>query len=213
MQFFYNSSSLSLSYAMIQIILIHLYKRKGAIILNPIYFRFTLSVMSDQYKEHILASLEKVKQNPASVTLETDDVSTLMIGEVNDVFVAIETMIAHLAVTNLHFSIQGMFNMNCPITDVAESDEPALTLPHSSQYVSSQFYLFPMGVTDYIPSIREEIEHAKSAGVFNNEMTNASGIHGDLSDVLLFYKQAVQRNEGHAFLHFTMSVNSPSHSN
>lgn len=83
-----------------------------------------------------------------------------------------------------------------------------------AQYVSSQFALYPLGDTQYMDIIYEEIAFAKERGVFNDSMHYASGIHGQIEPVFAFYEATfnrVREKTSHVVMTVTFSVNSPSH--
>jgi hypothetical protein len=71
-----------------------------------------------------------------------------------------------------------------------------------------------MGADNYMELIYEEIEQAKQAGVYNESMHYASGVHGNLDDVFSYYEAAFKRareKNRHVVMTVTFSVNSPSH--
>lgn len=174
-----------------------------------VQFRFSLYPMADDYAEIILNHLEEIK--PFNVDLETDDVSTLMTGKIDSVFGALEALTASVARTGVHFTVSGMFMVNCPTFKKIKTVPQKVVLPKCRHYVSSQFYIFPLGVDRYIDTVMDEVLHAHDAGLVKAEMHGSAGIHGELSDVLRYYKQALLRAKSHTFLQVTMSVNNPAH--
>ena len=179
-------------------------------------FRFTLSPMTNEFIPTIKGALAKT--NLAAVWRHTDDVSTVVRGRAEHVFDVARTVLSQATTTGEHVSMSGTFSVGCPGDsvgdDVLHAAAERLNGPAPSQYVSSQFALYPMGDADYMELIYEEIEEAKRAGVFNESMHYASGIHGDIEDVFAYYEAAfgrVRSKTSHLVMTVTFSVNSPSH--
>lgn len=179
--------------------------------MKDVQFRFSLGVMSDQYKDLILEQIDLLRSS--DLNIESDDVSSLIEGDLEHVFKALHQLIENLASKNIHFNLNGMFTVNCPVTEMQKSNENDLPIlkNQTNPYISSQFYLFPMGTNDYIEIIMEMIEAANKLNLINPSMTKATGIHGHLKEVLDYYKFVLNEAKTHTFMQVNISVNSPSH--
>jgi len=179
-------------------------------------FRFTLSPMTDDFIGTIKGALKGT--NMTGVWRHTDDVSTVIRGRAEHVFDVARTVLSLASEEGRHVSMSGTFSVGCPGDSAGDEalDAPPQQLNGSSreQYVSSQFALYPMGAENYMDLIYDEIEQAKQAGVYNDSMHYASGIHGNLDDVFSYYEAAFNRTREknrHVVMTVTFSVNSPSH--
>lgn len=186
--------------------------------LSPIVgFRFSLYPMADDFVSVIKGALEKT--DTSNVWMHTDDVSTVIRGKQVHVFNVAKAIALHAAKTGKHIALSGTFSAGCP-GDTAgdvylEKSEEIANTDATTQYVSSQFALYPMNNPAYMEIIYREVDRAKEQGVFNESMHYASGIHGDIHDVFAFYEEAFSnaRSEEHKHLVMTvsMSINSPTH--
>ncbi len=182
--------------------------------------RFSIHPMADNFVEIIKGALSEA--DTSNVWMHTDDVSTVMRGKEIHVFDTAKAIVLHAAKTGAHVAFNGTFSIGCP-GDTAgdvylEKDDVLLNEPNVkglSQYVSSQFALYPMNNPDYMSVIYNEVDRAKGRGVFNESMHYASGLHGDIHEVFAFLEEtfANARSEEHRHLVMTvnMSINSPSH--
>lgn len=179
--------------------------------MKDIQFRFSLAIMNDNYEALIIEQINTLQTH--HLNIESDDVSTLIEGNIDVVFNALHQLIANLSNQNIHFNLNGMFTVNCPVTKISQNKKNHTQALDklSNPYVSSQFYLFPMGSSDYIDIIMKMIEPAKELGLINPAMTKATGIHGNLNDVLDYYKYVLNEAKTHTFMQINMSINSPSH--
>lgn len=186
--------------------------------LSPIVgFRFSLYPMADDFVSVIKGALEKT--DTSNVWMHTDDVSTVIRGKQIHVFNVAKAIALHAAKTGKHIALSGTFSAGCPGDTAGDvylnrSEEIANT-DATTQYVSSQFALYPMNNPEYMEIIYREVNRAKEQGVFNESMHYASGIHGDIHEVFAFYEEAFSnaRSEEHKHLVMTvsMSINSPTH--
>ena len=179
-------------------------------------FRFTLSPMTDDFVGTIKGALKRT--DLSGVWRHTDDVSTVIRGRVEHVFDVARTVLSLASEEGKHVSMSGTFSVGCPGDSTGDEALKAPSEPSNDasrdQYVSSQFALYPMGADNYMELIYEEIEQAKQAGVYNEAMHYASGIHGNLDDVFSYYEAAFKRTREknrHVVMTVTFSVNSPSH--
>lgn len=180
-------------------------------------FRFSLHPMSNEFISIIKGALQDT--DTSNVWMHTDDVSTVIRGKQVHVFNVAKAITLNASKTGVHVALSGTFSAGCPGDTSAdvylERGDVVANNDQTKQYVSSQFALYPMNNPNYMDVIYGEIQRAKDAGVFNESMHYASGIHGDIHDVFQFYEEAFSRarSEEHKHLVMTvsMSINSPSH--
>ncbi|MER2260890.1 MAG: YkoF family thiamine/hydroxymethylpyrimidine-binding protein [Psychrobacillus sp.] len=186
--------------------------------LSPIVgFRFSLHPMSNEFISIIKGAVQDT--DTSNVWMHTDDVSTVIRGKQVHVFDVAKAITLNAAKTGAHVALSGTFSAGCPGDTAADvylerGDEVANNVG-TKQYVSSQFALYPMNNPNYMDVIYREIQQAKDAGVFNESMHYASGIHGDIHDVFAFYEATFSRARSEEYKHLvmtvSMSINSPSH--
>lgn len=179
-------------------------------------FRFTLSPMTSDFVKVIKGALNKTDLQ--NVWRHTDDVSTVIRGRSEHVFDVAKAVLAHATKGGTHVSMSGTFSVGCPGDSEGDNLLEVTSEPANgrmgSQYVSSQFALYPLGDAQYMDIIYEEIAFAKERGVFNDSMHYASGIHGEIEPVFAFYETTfnrVREKTSHVVMTVTFSVNSPSH--
>ncbi len=182
--------------------------------------KFSLHPMADNFVEIIKGALSKT--NTKNVRMHTDDVSTIIRGNLIHVFDAAKAIILYATQSGTHIAFNGNFSSGCsgsPVSDAGLLKDDILLnepiLSELQQYVSSQFELYPMNNPEYMSVIYKEIDRAKEHGLFNDSMPYASGLHGDVHDVFAFLEESFihARSEDypHLVMNVNMSINSPSH--
>lgn len=182
--------------------------------------RFSIHPMADNFVEIIKGALSKT--NTTNVCIHTNDVSTIIRGNIIHVFDAVKAIILFATQSGTHVAFNGSFSSGCSgntandanlIKDDFLLNEP--TINELQQYVSSQFELYPMNNPEYMSVIYKEIDRAKERGVFNDSMTYASGLHGGIHNVFAFLEESFVHARSEEYPHLVMtvnmSINSPSH--
>ncbi|KIL52782.1 YkoF family thiamine/hydroxymethylpyrimidine-binding protein [Jeotgalibacillus campisalis] len=182
--------------------------------------RFSLHPMDDQFVSLLKGAMEKA--DTSKIWRSTDDVSTCVRGREIHIFDVVKAMVLHTAKTGAHVALNATFSIGCPGDTegdayMAEDDirlnEPVVK--DLSQYVSSQFALYPMGDPDYMKTIMDQVAVAEKHGTLKKGVHYASGLHGDIHDVFAtleeVFANAQQSKSSHIVMTVNMSINSPSH--
>lgn len=180
-------------------------------------FRFSLHPMSGNFVQIIKGALKET--DTSQVWMHTDDVSTVIRGQLQHVFNVAKALALHAAKTKQHIALSGTFSIGCTGADERnhnlETGDALRNTDGTPHYVSSQFALYPMNNPNYMALIYQEIERAKKHGVWNDSMQYASGIHGDIHKVFAFYEESFTHahtsEHPHVVMTVSMSINSPSH--
>jgi hypothetical protein len=132
--------------------------------------------MRDDFVPLILSAVEGLDR--LGVEVETDDVSTCLLGEEPNLFEALRVAFGRAACTGAHVVLSATFSAGCPGEPEGDVCVPraydgpsggeegwsaeAYRLP---ELVSAQFALYPLGERGYMDTIYGEIERARQAGV------------------------------------------------
>ncbi|SIQ15248.1 YKOF-related Family [Alkalispirochaeta americana] len=185
--------------------------------------QFSISVMSDNFVPVILDAI-KALGKPQDLRIETDDLSTLVIGPPRRVFQAVETVYAEACRRGGHVTLSALFSRGCP----GEPDDPLCHPPdpdrnqpgedHPSSPdqgipVSAHFSLYPLGDPGYMTTIARAISSVQDDGVFGGAKHFCTRLEGDLSKVfssILKTFETAAASTPHVVLHLTASKGSPS---
>jgi energy-coupling factor transport system substrate-specific component len=175
--------------------------------------QFSLYPVTDRFVQIILGALEVLKGR-TDARIETDDISTLIVGPSEQVFAAVQAVFLKACAETDHVVINATFSRGCP----GEPDDPIcqpdsatksdaakavaiedLTkLESSGVPVKAQFALYPLGVPDYMDTIYAEIEATKTEGVFKRGKHFVTRIGGDANQVFAALQAAFDRAAEHA---------------
>ena len=158
--------------------------------------------------------------------VETDDVSTCLLGAEPHLFEALRVAFGRAASSGAHVALTATFSVGCPGEPegdicVPRADEApsggedgwsaqAYTLP---ERVAAQFALYPLGTTTYMDTIYAEIERARRSGVTvvgRHFCTQLSGAGTEVFDVLRHAFAAARAQATHVVMTVTLTANSPS---
>lgn len=184
--------------------------------------RFTLSVYDSDYVRIILAALAEA--DSASVTVQTNDISTFVSGTEAAVLTFIRDVITAAAASGAHLSAAIALSRGCPGelqcalppgVDALGSD--AVSLQPAGVRARAHWSLYPLldgGSTgDHMTPIYAAIDQAKAEGVYSGSDHYATRLDGDLAAVLQTAANAWIGVGGvvqHVVTHLTVSINSPS---
>lgn len=192
--------------------------------------QISLYAMTDQFVALIMAAVETIKRR-REVETETDDLSTVILGEARDVFATVRDAFAVTTVSGVHVVLNAHFSRGCPGDDycltaahpdsVAHADEPApvgateglgaSAVAGADQRVAGQFALYPLGSVDYLAQIYAAIDHAKEGGVFGGAKNFVSRLDGTVSAVFdELFSAFLHTHSNHTTIHATVSAHSPS---
>ncbi len=196
--------------------------------------QFSLYPMTDAFVPVILSAIDAMKPFRDRLRVETDDLSTTVIGPPEALFPALEASFVaaaragHHVVMNLHLS------RGCP----GEPDDPSCASPRlrneagapravrdaaaieslnarapTGVIATAQIALHPLGTATYMDDIVACIGFAKAAGVFQRSKHFCTKLSGDAARVVPAIEYAFLGFGGptdHVVLTAVISANSPS---
>ena len=193
----------------------------------------SLYPMSDGFVGIIMKSIEALEPYRSDFRIETDDLSTLIVGPPDRLFGAMRDLFVAAAGSGVHCVLSATVSRGCP----GEPDDPACTpvegirpeapleerIAQARQAVAeaqptrqdlvAQFSLYPLGGAHHMDEIYACVEFLKSSGVFDRSKNFCTKLRGDAGAVFATLNEAFLRfgaPEGHVALDLTVSANSPS---
>ncbi|MGX9176845.1 YkoF family thiamine/hydroxymethylpyrimidine-binding protein [Mesorhizobium sp. BHbdii] len=195
--------------------------------------QISLYPMCDDFVGVILRALSAMDPYRPNFRIETDDISTLIVGPPEQLFPAMRDLFASAAASGVHCVLSATVSRGCP----GEPDDPICTpLSGSShepslaerigaarahvdgakklgQEVAAQFSLYPLGEGHHMDEIYGCIDFLKASGVFDRSKNFCTKLRGDAGPVFATVSEAFLRfgaPQGHVALDLTVSANSPS---
>lgn len=193
----------------------------------------SLYPMTSDFVGVITAGLEALAPHRDRLRVETDDMSTLMVGPPDALFDAIRDLFAGAARGPAHVTLHATISRGCP----GEPDDPACrcetlaqaqtqalserqALAHGAVQdatvlgvgIDVQFSLYAMGEGRHMDEIYGCIEFLKTSGTFQRSKNFCTRLRGDAGPVFETLHQAFLRfgpAQGHVTLDLTASANSP----
>ena len=182
--------------------------------------QFSLYPMTGQFAEVILGAIEGLHERK-DLRVDTDDLSTLLIGASQPLFEALETCFVKASARSNHLVLSATFSRGCPgepddpICQPAAPDEAAAKqevditkIAPVGIDVAAQFSLYPLGVSSYMEVIYREIEATKASGVFGRGKNFCTRLDGDVRHVFAALQAALERaanDAGHVVITATIS--------
>jgi len=193
----------------------------------------SLYPMSDSFVGVITNAVGALDRHRDSLRIETDDVSTLLVGPPETLFTAMQEMFVAAAASGAHCVLSAAISRGCP----GEPDDPicvsaALTSGFSPlderkaaaieavrqsadtrQPAVAQFSLYVMGTDDHMDEIYGCIDFLKQSGVFTGSKHFCTKLGGDAGAIFGALREAFCRfghPDAHITLDVTVSANSPS---
>jgi uncharacterized protein YqgV (UPF0045/DUF77 family) len=194
--------------------------------------QISLYPMSDDFADVILSAIGALEPYRPHFRIETDDISTLIVGPPEQLFPAMRDLFLAAARSGKHCVLSATVSRGCP----GEPDDPICTpltgsrnnLPladrieeararvagtdGTGQAVAAQFSLYPLGAGHHMDEIYGCIEFLKTSGVFDRSKNFCTKLRGDAGPVFATLAEAFLRfgaPEGHVALDLTVSANSP----
>jgi energy-coupling factor transport system substrate-specific component len=195
--------------------------------------QFSLYPMTDGFVGVILDAIKPLNDYRSKLRVETDDISTTLIGPPEALFPALKACFLAAAHTSSHLVMNVSLSRGCP----GEPDDPlchspALTeasarsngnpvdaalerrrsLPPTGVRTAAQIALYPLGQAGYMDEIAGCIAFAKEAGVFDRGKHFCSRLQGDAADVFEAIEQSFLGFAGpdsHVVLTAILSKGSP----
>lgn len=195
--------------------------------------QISLYPMSDDFVGIILGALHALDPYRPDFRIETDDVSTLIVGPPEQLFPAMRDLFVAAARTGTHCVLHATVSRGCP----GEPDDPICTplsgtgvrgdlaerivlardavaaAELAGQTVAAQFSLYPLGAVQHMDEIYGCIDFLKSSGVFDRSKNFCTKLRGDAGPLFATLGEAFLRfgaPEGHVAMDLTVSANSPS---
>lgn len=193
----------------------------------------SLYPMSGDFVGIILGAIKALEPWRDRLRLETDHLSTLMVGPPEVLFPAMRDLFLAAAATGVHTTMHATVSRGCP----GEPDDPicapvaapaqAMSLadriqacrstvaaaPRKGQVIAAQLSLYPLGVGHHMDEIYGCIEFLKGSGTFDRSKNFCSALRGDAGPVFETLNQAFTSfgsGAGHIAMDVTVSANSPS---
>ena len=194
----------------------------------------SLYPMTSDFVAVITDGLAALSPYRTDLRIETDDMSTLMVGAPEPLFGAMRDLFAAAARRPEHVTMHVTLSRGCP----GEPDDPSCrceTLeqaqdqplaqrqalaaqavtdaPELGVEIDVQFSLYVMGGGDHMAEIYGCIDFLKTSGTFHGAKNFCTRLRGDAGAVFETLRQAFLRfgpAEGHVTIDLTASANSPS---
>lgn len=195
--------------------------------------QLTLNVMSDDFVDVILGAISALDPYRETFRIETDDVSTLIVGPPELLFPAMCDLFVTAAKSGKHCVLSATVSRGCPgepdadictpvgdgiaqgsLEERMEAARQAVSeARQTGQTVVSQFSLYPLGSGHHMDEIYGCIDFLKTSGVFDRAKNFCTKLRGDAGPVFATLAEAFLRfgaPEGHVALDLKVSANSPS---
>jgi uncharacterized protein YqgV (UPF0045/DUF77 family) len=195
--------------------------------------QISLYPMTDDFVGVIMDAIGALEPYRPAFRIETDDISTLLVGPQEQLFPAMRDLFVRVAACGKHAVLHATVSRGCP----GEPDDPICTpiagggqlLPLSAridtaiaqvgaakntgQAIAAQFSLYPLGNGHHMDEIYGCIDFLKRSGVFERSKNFCTKLRGDAGPVFATLSEAFLRfgvPQGHVALDLTVSANSPS---
>lgn len=194
--------------------------------------QISLYPMSDDFVGIILNAIKALEPYRSNFRIETDDISTLLVGPPDQLFPAMRDLFVSASASGKHCVLSATVSRGCP----GEPDDP-ICAPSSGaladrplneriqlareavanaaltgQPIAAQFSLYPLGAGHHMDEIYGCIEFLRSSGVFDRSKNFCTKLRGDAGPVFAVLSEAFLRfgaPQGHVALDMTVSANSP----
>lgn len=193
----------------------------------------SLYPMTDGFVDVILSSLSALDPWRDRLRIETDDVSTLVVGPPEVLFPALCDLYVAAASTRHHCVLRATLSRGCPgepddpicqTGALANPSEPLesrqagalaalVEAPETGETARAQFSLYVMGAGDHMAEIMGCIDFLKRSGTFDRSKNFCTRLIGDSGPVFATLQEAFCRfgpPHGHVTIDLTVSANSPS---
>lgn len=193
----------------------------------------SLYPMTDGFVDVIMSSLSALDPYRERLRIETDDISTLIVGPPEVLFPALRDLYVAAAASRQHVVLRATLSRGCPgepddpICQTAALANPSEHLasrqagalatlaeaPETGEVARAQFSLYVMGAGDHMAEIMGCIDFLKQSGTFDRSKNFCTRLTGDSGAVFATLQQAFCRfgpPAGHVTIDLTVSANSPS---
>jgi energy-coupling factor transport system substrate-specific component len=194
--------------------------------------QISLYPMADDFVGIILKAIEALEPYRSRFRLETDDISTLLVGPPDELFPAMRDLFVSAAEHGKHCVLAATVSRGCP----GEPDDPICSpnsdagherplreriaaainhvraVPETGCIVAAQFSLYPLGSGHHMDEIYGCIAFLKESGVFDRSKNFCTKLCGDAGPVFATLSEAFLQfgdPRGHVALDLRVSANSP----
>lgn len=194
--------------------------------------QISLYPMAGDFVGIILGALTALDPYRERLQVDTDDLSTLLVGAPEVLFPAMRDLFVAAARSGEHCVLHATLSRGCPgepddaichTTQYGGPHEPleqrkaaALdavgTAPVTAMQAAAQFSLYVMGTDDHKDEIYGCIDFLKQSGVFGRAKNFCTRLDGDAGAVFAAIEAALCRfgpPQGHVTIDLTVSANSP----
>ena len=195
--------------------------------------QISLYPMTDDFVGVIMSALGALDPYRDQLRIETDDISTLLVGPPEVLFPAMRDLFGAAARTGQHCVLSATISRGCPgephdaicsssqfdgpLAPLAERQASALSAvrsaPDMGVFSLAQFSLYVMGQGNHMDEIYGCIDFLKRSGTFEKSKHFATKLRGDTGALFATIEQAFCRfgpPQGHITIDLTVSANSPS---
>lgn len=189
--------------------------------------------MSDDFVGIILGALSALDPYRDHLRIETDDISTLIVGPPEKLFPAMRDLFVAASGGGIHCVLSAAVSRGCPgepddpacapsegvgndrplAERIAAAREAVANAATTGRPVAAQFSLYPLGGAHHMDEIYGCIDFLKASGVFDRSKNFCTKLRGDAGPVFATLAEAFLRfgaRDGHVALDVTVSANSPS---
>lgn len=195
--------------------------------------QISLYPMADDFVGIIMSALSALDPYRDRLRIETDDVSTLLVGPPEVLFPAMRDLFSAAARTGVHCTLSATISRGCPgepddaicqsghfaapMAPLAERKQSALAAvadaPTTNVFSVAQFSLYVMGQGNHMDEIYGCIDFLKNSDTFETSKHFCTKLNGDTGALFATLEQTFCRfgpPEGHVTIDLTVSANSPS---
>jgi len=193
--------------------------------------QISLYPMSDDYVGIILKALTALDPHRAQCRIETDDLSTLVVGPPERLFPAMRDLFVKASSGGVHCVLSATVSRGCPGEPDNPICTPTATAPPASleariaaarvavaaakltgQPVAAQLSLYVLSSDQHMREVYGCIDFLKQSGVFDRAKNFCTKLRGDAGPVFATLGEAFLSfgpPAGHVALDLTVSANSP----
>ena len=188
--------------------------------------QISLYPMADDFVGVILGALDGLDPYRDRLRIETDDISTLLVGPPEVLFPAMRDLFVAAARSGKHCVLSATISRGCPgepdalggpVGPLGPRMDAAIAAVRGAaltgQPAAAQFSLYVMGTDDHMEEIYGCIDFLKQSGVYERSKHFCTKLRGDAGAIFSALDEAFCRfgpGAGHVTLDVTVSANSPS---
>ncbi|MET3924182.1 YkoF family thiamine/hydroxymethylpyrimidine-binding protein [Devosia sp. 2618] len=195
--------------------------------------QISLYPMTDDFVDVITSALNALDPYRAQLRIETDDISTLLVGPPEVLFPAMRDLFSAAARSDKHCVLSATISRGCPgepndaicnsshfdgpVVPFLERQTAALTAVQNATdmgvFSVAQLSLYVLGQGNHMDEICGCIDFLKQSGTFEKSKHFATKLSGDSGALFATVEQAFCRfgpPQGHVTIDLTVSANSPS---